>query len=54
MNQVKKALKVLKAILLSMYGSSYPSNLRNFTKNEKMKRFVTLKVTCKINDNALC
>ena len=33
----------LKAILLSMYDSAYPSHFRNARRNQIMKRFVILK-----------
>ena len=37
-----------------MNGSAYPSQFGNARRNQIMKRFVTSKVTSKINDNAFC
>ena len=50
----KGTQRFLKAVLLSMYGSAYPSHFGNPATSEMMKRFITLKVVCKINDNAFC
>ena len=50
----KGTWKFLKAVLLPMYGSAYPSHFRNFTRSEMMKQFVTSKVIGKINVNAFC
>ena len=44
----------LKTTLQSMYDFAYLFHFRNFTRSETMKRFVTLKIIKKINDNALC
>ena len=49
----KSTGKFLKAILLLMYGSAYPSHFGN-ARSEIMKQFVTSKVIGEINDNASC
>ena len=41
-------MKVLKAILLSMHGSAYPSHFENTRRNEIMKWFVTSYVIRKL------
>ena len=46
--------KILKAVLLSTYGSAYPSHFGNASRNQIMKQFVTSKVVHKINDKASC
>ena len=48
----KNTWMFLKAVLLSMCGSAYPSHFRNFTRNEMMKQFETSNDVGKINDNA--
>lgn len=50
----KGTRRFLKAALLSMYGSAYPSHFRNPTRSEMMKRYITSKVISKINENASC
>ena len=41
-----------KAALSSTHGSVYPSHLKNLTRNEMMKCFVTPNVISKIDNNA--
>ena len=52
LSDYKGIQKFLKAVLLSMYSSAYPSHFGNARRNEIMKWFVTSEVISEINDNA--
>ena len=53
LSSYKGTWKFLKAVLLPMYGSAYPSHFRNFRRCD-MKQSITSKVIGKIIDNAFC